>query len=97
MQERLHEPLGMLTAEEEYEEPADMEKLYAWFERLDAGCTLDQVLQAAEQIAEGDCTVELWPTFAGRRAKAHPTREPAAGGRQSRLGRPPRIAANLLS
>ena len=97
VQERLHEPLGMLTAEEEYEEPADMEKLYAWFERLDAGCTLDQVLQAAEQIAEGDCTSGLWPTFAGRRAKAHPTREPAAGGRQSRLGRPPRIAANLLS
>ena len=26
---------------------------YAWFERLDAGCTFDQVLQAAEQIAEG--------------------------------------------
>ena len=32
----------------------DLEKLYAWFERLDAGCTLGQVLQAAEQIAEGD-------------------------------------------
>ena len=87
----------MLTAEEEYEEPADMEKLYAWFERLDAGCTLDQVLQAAEQIAEGDCTVGFGRPLQEGGPKAHPTREPAAGGPQSRLGRPPRIAANLLS
>ena len=35
------------------EKRADFEKLYAWFERLDAGCNLGQVLQAAEQIAEG--------------------------------------------
>ena len=33
-------------------ERADFEKLHAWFEQLDAGCTLEQVLQAAEKIAE---------------------------------------------
>jgi hypothetical protein len=54
MEERLHEPPGVMTAEEKHEKPADFEKLYAWFERLDAGGSLDQVRQAAEQIAEGD-------------------------------------------
>ena len=50
MQERLCEPLGAVADQEKH---ADLEKLYAWFERLDAGCSLGQVLQAAEQIAEG--------------------------------------------
>jgi len=36
--------------------------LYAWFERLDAGCSLDQVLRAAEQIAAG----HAWPLEAAR-------------------------------
>ena len=47
----------VIAAEEGQEKPADFEKLQACFARLDAGCTLGQVLQAAEQIAGGDCGV----------------------------------------
>ena len=50
VQERLHEPLCAVAAAEKR---ADFTKLHAWFERLDAGCNLGQVLQAAEQVAEG--------------------------------------------
>jgi hypothetical protein len=53
VQERLRKPLNVVAAEETREKPADLETLYAWLERLDAGCSLGQVLQAAEQIAEG--------------------------------------------
>jgi len=50
VQERLHEPFSAVAASEKRTAFA---KLYAWFERLDAGCSLGQLLQAAEQIAEG--------------------------------------------
>ena len=53
VEERRHEPLSIVIAEKEQEKPADFEELHAWFARLDAGCTLGQVLQAAEQVAEG--------------------------------------------
>ena len=58
MQERPREPLGAVAARDE---SADLQKLYAWFERLDVGCSLGQVLQAAEQIAEG----HAWQLAAG--------------------------------
>jgi hypothetical protein len=50
VQERLREPSSAVAAEKCR---ADLQKLYAWLERLDAGCDLGQVLQAAEQIAAG--------------------------------------------
>ncbi len=50
MQDRPCEPLSAVAAPEKH---ADTEKLFACFERLDAGCTLGQVLQAAEQITGG--------------------------------------------
>ena len=50
VQERLCEPLVAVAAQEKL---ADLEKLYAWFERLDVGCSLGQALRAAEQIADG--------------------------------------------
>jgi hypothetical protein len=53
VQERLCRPLSAAAAAEKHETPADLEKLYIGLERLDAGCSLGQVLQAAEQIAEG--------------------------------------------
>jgi hypothetical protein len=50
VEERLREPSSVVATQEKR---VNLEKLYAWFERLDAGCSLGQVLQAAEQIAEG--------------------------------------------
>ncbi len=66
MQSRLPAPLSVATVDHEYVVPDDHEymvseqhekptafvKLHAWFERLDAGCTLGQVLQAAQRIAD---------------------------------------------
>ncbi len=82
---------SLATAQEEYakkqdvkniEQCAELTQLLAWFERLDAGCTLGQLLEAAEQCAEGQ-TWRLDAAAEYESGRDHAAEEDAGRGSQA--------------
>ncbi len=99
VQERLCEPLG---AAADQEKRADLEKLYAWFERLDVSCSLGQAPRCGTdrrrpRLAVGSGRGRGFRQGGPSARIPDVASERAGGGPRSRLGSPPGIAAHRFT